>query len=363
MDSPQAMYSEQQAAFLPVEGEAADAPGVYSTCCDCCYGCGCDDGCVQACNRCLPGTACCRPPCCARPRCCQPGACCAPNGRCPCFCTPFVAAFAVVISLLFSSFALLVSVLDVNTLILGNGGDVSVGAFDYCIRPWSCKSLTYSMILQASNLDMFQSFRAITIIATMTCFTAAILACIRLMKQQRGQLISARLEGAVLSSACLSLLCCAISFSLLTRIAAGFDFSGIGYHRVSPTLGPGWGLLLGALMLAIIAVAIHIITLIAYRCTRKTAAAMPDPEAANLQLLQALQRQQLARLQQLGPAYYPAHAHPAYGLPSHQQLPYLAPLPASASAPAASAPMPAAIAHYPSSTRSDTTGTASSTAC
>ena len=363
MDSPQSMYAEQQAAFLP-EGRAAAASASYPSCCDGCYGCGNCDGCIQGCRGCCPGTPCCGAPCCAQPPCCQPGACCAPGGSSPCFCTPLTAAFSAAICLLLLSFALLVSALCDQTLFKSSDHDVRIGAFTICRRWTDCKRLSYSEILQAGNLDMFQSFRATAIIAGVTGLAAAILAAVRLSKQQRGKPISARLDRCVLGSACVSLACCAASFTLLSLIADGFRFSALmSYGRAE--WASGRHLLLSALVISAVAFILHCISLVAYRWTRKTAAAVLESEAASPQLLQLLQLQHLARLQLSGPAYYPAHAHPAYAPPSHQQLSYLASLPFAPPAhfnpavpalhPSASIPggvVPAPQVHYPVATDS-----------
>ena len=271
------------AAFLPAAQAFAELH--QSNCCDiCCPGC---SSCIpflgncQCCDRnCLP--------CCQTCWGCMPGGTCSATGSCPTLCSGYVFGWSVSVVGQWLSFLLLLIAVPLNSWIIKLGNWARMGL--WTITLYNDVITLDNSVLETMmvNIPMFNALRAFTILSLISTLLSAILATVRLYRQQRRRLISNRSEWTTYAMTSSSLVCVALAMALGTAVIVKIYFQTYGY--ASCYYGGGLILLNIVFGLMVIAAPLHVITTVLYnRANSRSSEGLSDVEGVPAVLMEQQQ--------------------------------------------------------------------------
>jgi hypothetical protein len=248
------------------------------------------------------------PNCCQCSQCCAPPNCCSRVGSCPCFCSGPVAGFSIALVHLWLALPVLVTAIAIpdffdiyNGYSWQYGFSANIGAFSSCLWYNSWYSTDCSDgDLQLGNGAMFDAFRSFLIIGVFFLLVSAILASIRLARQQRSKLPGACMEWTTAMSTLTAFTTTSIAFVLSnTYLGTMNSYNGGGMYGLS------WVMLTVAEGLIAVGTLTHLITWRVWvRKTARAAAGGSDEEQPG-----AMYGQQAA-FSHPAPLYYTAAAPP-----------------------------------------------------
>ena len=227
--------------------------------------------------------ACC--PCCVEPNCCSR------VGACPCFCTGYTAAFSLGLCAMWLALPMLIcamTIVDLFEVQSYDGGYnfLMLGMWQWCGYYGSvCQS--YGSDDVSSTFDgaaaQFNALRALTLTSAAFTLLAAILASIRLARQQRSKPNSSSLNTSTLLSALLALASAGAAFGLSFPLLNSMTFRLVNANGAATTTwGSSWIFLVIGVGLLVKGVLLHLVAHCCYQRNVVSAAAEEDSEQPGL---------------------------------------------------------------------------------
>ena len=206
----------------------------------------------------------------------MPGGTCSASGSCPTFCSGYVGGWSVSLCLQWLSFLLLLVAVPLRRWYLGTSrSEPAVGLWTVDIYYYLGSD---ALLKEMIDINMFNALRAFTILSIIFTLLSAMLATVRLYRQQRERRITKRLEWSTHAMAVSSLACVVIAMALGTAIMYRIQLPRPIYSWYH---GEGLILLDIAFGMTVIATPLHIITTVLYnRANSKSSGSMSDFEGA-----------------------------------------------------------------------------------
>ena len=216
----------------------------------------------------------------------MPGGTCSATGSCPTFCSGYVGGWGASLLLQWLSFVLLVVTVPLRQWFWG-GSSPTVQVGLWTTTNFYTRLLDDSTLERITNIHTFKALRAFTILSVVFTLSSAILAAVRLYRQQRRRFISRQLEWSTCAMAVTSLVCVVVAMALGTAVVVNLKFASVG-SLWNP--GDGLRLLYTASAMMLIATPLHIITTVQYH--RAKSRASEDSSGVPAALLEQQQPQQ-----------------------------------------------------------------------